>query len=182
MKGIRTPGPFQGPGRLIYSARSRLLLPLASRRVPLLGVCNHARGGRLGSTLQPVPRLVAQTGQTGAVCSFRPRRHQSRREEAKREPGANWPRNFRPRSPKVEAPWEVPAGARGSRGWQRRGGGAAVRSGACCFPGGRGGAGRRTEWAGLSWGGGNQRSLHLRFLAEVSSPDFGGRGEMTALP
>ena len=105
MKGIRTPGPFQGPGLLIYSARSRLLLPLASRRVPLLGVCNRARGGRLGSTLQPLPRLVAQTGQTGAVCSFRPRRrHQSHREEAKREPGANWPGNFRPGSPKAEPP------------------------------------------------------------------------------
>ena len=34
-----------------------------------------------------------------------------------------------------------------------------------------------------SWGGGNQRSVHLRFLAEeILFPDFGGRGEMTALP
>ena len=70
MKGIRTPGPFQGPGRLIYSARSRLLLPLASRRAPLLGVCNRARGGRRGSALQPLPRPVAQTGQTRSGLQF----------------------------------------------------------------------------------------------------------------
>lgn len=112
----------------------------------------------------PFPARWHRRVRPGVVCSFRPwRRHQSRMEEAKREPGANWPGNFRSRSLTPEAPWEVPAGARDSKGGQQRraaeagsgeGGGAAVRGGACYFPGGRGGAGRRTEWAGLSWCGG----------------------------
>lgn len=71
----------------------------------------------------PFPARWHRRVRPGVVCSFRPwRRHQSRMEEAKREPGANWPGNFRPRSPTPEAPWEVPAGARGSKGGQRRGG------------------------------------------------------------
>ncbi|XP_043305451.1 uncharacterized protein LOC122696785 [Cervus elaphus] len=65
------PPPTQrGPGRLVYSARSRLLLPLASRRVPLSGVCNRARGGCRGSTLHPLPCPVVQKGQTRRSLQF----------------------------------------------------------------------------------------------------------------
>lgn len=159
MKGIRTPGPFQGPGRLIYSARSRLL-PLASRRVPLLGVCNRARGGRRGSALQPLPRPVAQTGQTRSGLQFpamatTPVPHGGDQTGTRGQLARELPFPI----PDTGGPLGSPSRCAGQ---QRRaaeagsgeGGGAAVRGGACYFPGGRGGAGRRTEWAGLSWCGG----------------------------
>lgn len=196
MKGIRTPGPFQGPGRLIYSARSRLLLPLASRRVPLLGVCNRARGGRRGSALQPLPRPVAQTGQTRSGLQFPAMattpvphgggqtgtRGQLARELPFPIPDTGGPLG----SPSRCAGQQRRAAEAGSRGGQRRGGRGSGEGRGLLFPrrAGRGGAengvGRAIVVRG--WGVGNQRSLHLRFLAEVISPDFSGRGEITALP
>lgn len=121
MKEIRTPGPFQGLGRLIYSARSRLLLPLASRRVPLSGVCNRVRGGRRGSTLQPLPRPVVQKGQTRRCLQF-PATATTAVPQGGGQTGTRgqlaW--ELPSRLPDTGAPLGSPSRCAGSRGGQRR--------------------------------------------------------------
>lgn len=168
MKGFEPLVPSKAPGALFIQPAPGFL-PLASRRVPWESA--PARGGRLGSTLQPLPRLVAQTGQTERSAVF----VHGDTSPAGRRPNGNQgptgPRNFPSPLPKSGGPLVSPSRCAGQQrlAVKRRGGGAAVRALAVSPAGGAGG--RRTE-AGLSWGGGNQRSLHLRFLAEVSSPDF----------
>lgn len=126
VKGIRTPGPLQGHGRLY------LFRPL--RASPPAGLPERSSLPSGAGGTEPAARRGAGAGiarcspfaarryrpvRRGADCGFRPRRRpQSRSEEAK------WrPVNFRPRSRTPDEPSAVPAGALGAEAGPRRGGG-----------------------------------------------------------
>lgn len=148
--------PSRAPGALFIQPTRKLLLPLASRRFSLGSLQPCAQGGRLGSHAQPFPawwhRQVrpeqsavfvhgdtspAGGGQTG-----------TRGQEA--GPGTSVP------LPKSGGPLGSPSRCAGQQRLAAERGGAAVRAGPAVSPAGGAGQGGE-QWAGLSWGGGNQR-------------------------
>ena len=112
VKGIRTPGPLQGHGHLYLFRPLRASppagLPERSSLPSGAGGTEPTAGRGAGAGIarcSPFATRRHRPVRPGADCGFRPRRRpQSRSEEAKRRPGADWPVNFRPRSPTPDVP------------------------------------------------------------------------------